>query len=170
MGILEEKLRGIPEQMAPLVTMWHRLRNFIANLKTYRDLSPDLKLRRRVRRRLSDRLSLQQEQWCIAAGQASQVSYPVARFAYTYLAQYSGLDFSRVRLEDNLEQDLCWSEICWFDWRTQLSEDLLCSFGTDLSEQIEWADWETIADLLAFLTCQLTSEPPLEQCLGELED
>ena len=57
---------------------------------------------------------------------------------------------------DRLEEDLCWTEVCWFDWETRLCEDFWHCFGTDISDRLEEFAPSTVSDLICFLNCQIS--------------
>jgi len=139
--------------------MWHRFKNLCFSLNTYKTLSPDPGVRQQVNRVLRDRPMLSSDQWFETFYQSQNIAYSVANFAYHYLEVYSGLEMGRVRPGDRLHLDLRWTEICWFDWETQLCEDVQQQFSVDISECPE--DWQafTIGELVAFLD-QVTREVP----------
>lgn len=131
--------------------MWHRLKNLVFSLKTYDALSPDLKVRRQVNRSLRQRPALNCEQWFQAFFQPQGITNTVASFAYTHLERYSGLEIGRVLPTDRLEQDLHWTQVCWFDWELHLYDDFWQQFGVDISDSLEESTLLTIKDLIAFL-------------------
>lgn len=139
--------------------MWHRLKNFVQSLNTYRDLSPDLHIRQGVIRMLSDRPSLSISEWYRLLCYPIGISRPIAEFAYLRLSHYSGLPFDRVLLSDRLEADLHWTEICWYDWHYSLCEDFLQHFDIDLSDRVFDANPDTLADLLHWLEQALHPTP-----------
>lgn len=131
--------------------MWHRFKNLVVSLKTYDALSPDLKVRRQVNRSLEQRPSLNCDQWFEAFYQSQGILYPVASFAYQHLAQYSGLEFGRVLPTDRLNEDLCWTQVCWFDWELSLYDDFWQHFGVDISSCLDESSLDTVTDLILFL-------------------
>ncbi len=134
--------------------MWRRFKNIAVSLNSYSALSPDLQVRRRVNQQLSDRPALDVEAWCRRFDSNSETTQAVAAFAYETLAQYSGLDFSRVRPDDRLEADLYWSQVCWFDWDLQLCDDFCEHFAQDVSDRFYEFDPVTVADLIYFFDHQ----------------
>ncbi len=135
--------------------MWNRLRNFFLGLSTYGVLSPDLKVRQQVNRRLHERPALQLEEWVETFWRPCGVSQSLAEFIYFTLAQSSGLEFARVTPGDRLEADLHWTLVCWFDWDLHLCEAFYQRFGLDLSDRFDAANFETIADLVLFFQTHL---------------
>jgi hypothetical protein len=135
--------------------MWYRLRNIVQSLETYSILSPDREVRRQVNRELRDRPTLDAERWFETFFQSQGVTRSIAIFAYRHLGQYSGIQFEHVLPSDRLEEDLRWTQICWFDWEMTLCDDFLQCFGVDIADRIcEFAPM-TIADLVLFLNEQL---------------
>ncbi|MBF2003329.1 MAG: hypothetical protein IGS50_19830 [Synechococcales cyanobacterium C42_A2020_086] len=137
--------------------MWQRFNNFISSLTTYRALSPDLRVRRQVNQRLRRRPALSVEQWFETFYQPQGMTYSVVAFAYQQLPLYSGLDIARVLPDDHLYEDLCWAQVCWFDWQLNLCEDFCHHFGIEesdslaLSDCLEKTTLFTIRDLIALL-------------------
>jgi hypothetical protein len=134
--------------------MWQRLKNMIPSLRTYADLSPDLNVRRRVMRALRDRPVLSLDQWFEVHSQSCGLSYALTAFAYDHLEKYSGLSLARLLPSDRLEADLCWTQICWFDWQVRLSDDLWQQFEVDFSDGIDEGSG-TLAHFLQSLDQQL---------------
>ncbi len=140
------------------MAMWQRFNNLISSLQTYDALSPDLKLRQQVNRALRHRPVLTSEQWCELFEPSPGITDSVATFAYDYLARYSGLEMGRVLPSDRLNEDLYWTQVCWYDWEFTLCQDFCQQFGSDLddlsdclSDRLEAASLVTIQDLLALL-------------------
>jgi len=131
--------------------MWHRLRNFVHSFNSYRELSPDLRIRRNVIRTLSDRPSLSFPDWYRFQCHPQGISRPIAEFSYLRLSQYSGLPFARVLLSDRLETDLHWTEICWHDWHYSLHDDFLQRFDVDLGDRLFEINPTTLAELMQWL-------------------
>ena len=140
--------------------MWDPFNNYISSVQTYRDLSPDLSVRQQVNRHLRRRRSLKIEAWCSAFRQATAAQPVLLRFVYAALQQYSGLDFSRVRPQDRLIEDLRFPLVCWFDWTTTFCEDFIAQFGVDLSESFDEAEFATLADVIIFLQSEVTQAMP----------
>ncbi len=133
------------------MTMWNPFSNILASLQTYGDLTPDLKLRQQVTRKLCQRPDLTLETWFESFYQPQGVSHAVASFAYEHLAQYSGLEVGRLLPDDRLEADLTWTEICWFDWDLRLYEDFWQQFGVDISDAFDPTLLSTVEDLVVWL-------------------
>jgi hypothetical protein len=131
--------------------MWHRFKNLVFSLKAYDAMSPDLQRRRQVNRLLQQRPALDLQQWFAGFDQLQGIAYPIAAFAYEHLARYSGLEFARILPHDRLEQDLFWTQVCWFDWQLQLYDDFWQQFGVDLSDEWDESTLLTVQDLLVFL-------------------
>jgi len=131
--------------------MWYRLKNFFQGFRTYAVLSPDLKVRRQVLRSLRQRPLLTPEEWFDLYGRSCKISFQVIQFAYRYLGTYSGLEFGRVLPGDRLDEDLCWTRVCWFDWYLALCDDFYQEFAIDLSDEVIEAPMTTIGALLGFL-------------------
>jgi hypothetical protein len=138
--------------------MWRKLKNVWLSFKTYRDLSPDLRVRRQVNQRISDRPALELEAWYQSYWQPCGIALATIKFSYTCLKQYSGLDIARIQPDDRLEVDLHWTEVCWFDWEMRLCEDFLQSFDIDLTDRLENLHPVTVLDLVWFLNQQLASD------------
>ncbi len=135
--------------------MWHSLNNYVSSVQTYGDLSPDLSVRQQVNQRLSRRRALKIDVWCSTFQRATVAQPRLLRFIYVAFQQYSGLNFSRVRPQDRLIEDLQFPLVCWFDWTTNFCDDFMAQFGIDLSTRFDEADFSTVADLLVFLQAQL---------------
>lgn len=141
--------------------MWRRFKNIAVSLNSYSALSPDLRLRRLVNQQLLDRPSLDVDTWCQAFPPSSEMTHAVAAFVYETLADYSGLDFSRVRPDDRLEADLMWSQVCWFDWDLQLCDDFCERFHLDVSDRFYEFDPVTVADLIRFFDSLDHTQPSI---------
>lgn len=137
--------------------MWQRLKNLFLSWRTYGDLSPDLKVRRRVNRWLCDRRALGAEEWYESFWQPRQVSPSVAKFVYLHLEKYSGLPAARVLPSDRLEEDLRLTLVCWFDWHFTLCEDFEQHLGVAIEDYLELQDLSTIEEFMMFLNRQLLS-------------
>jgi hypothetical protein len=131
--------------------MWQRLKHIVHDLRAYRYLSPDLKLRRQVLQFLRQRPLLSPADWHAIYGNPLDLSLVVIKFAHDYLGQYSGLEFGRTRPDDHLEDDLYWTHICWFDWTLSLCDDFQTEFGIDLSGELSNLPITTVGALLRFL-------------------
>lgn len=142
--------------------MWQRLKNIIPSLRTYADLSPDLKVRRQVVRALSDRPALSLDEWFEAYSKPHGLSYTLTTFAYEHLEKYSGLRLAQLLPTDHLETDLCWTQICWADWQVRLSDDLWQWFGIDGGDGIDEISG-TLAHFLQSLEQQLVRPKQVEQ-------
>lgn len=130
--------------------MWGRLKNLVSSIQTYRDLSPNVGLRRRVNRQLQRRPARSIAEW-LKDYQPIGISQSIAQFAYSALQRYSGLNFAYVLPTDRLEADLQWTEICGYDWQLTLCDDVQQQFEVDLSDRLDQIPMETVADLLIFL-------------------
>ncbi|MDX2242443.1 MAG: hypothetical protein NW224_17290 [Leptolyngbyaceae cyanobacterium bins.302] len=135
--------------------MWRSLKNFFYSFWTYADLSPDLRLRRRVNQTLRKRTNLSATEWYESYWQPLEVTRCISDFVYTQMQTYSGLVFGRVRPSDRLNEDLHLFLICWFDWELSFCESFLECFGIDLTADFNPDDFVTIKDLVIFLNQQL---------------
>lgn len=135
--------------------MWRSLKNFFFSLWTYAELSPNLRLRRRVARNLRQRDNLSATEWYQTCWQPLDIAKPISDFVYTHLQTYSGLEFGRIQPGDRLQADLHLTLICWFDWELTFCEDFFNSFGVDLQPEFNPDQFETVAELLFFLNRQL---------------
>lgn len=131
--------------------MWHRLKHIVYDLRAYPYISPDLKLRRRVFQFLRQRPVLSLAEWYSKHGKPQNLSFAIIRFAYKYLGRYAGIEFGRILPSDRLEEDLCWTHICWFDWSLSLCDDFHKEFGIDLSTELPNIPTTTMSALLHFL-------------------
>jgi hypothetical protein len=131
--------------------MWHRLKNLFSILKSYPDLRPDLRVRQQVKRTLRHRPVLEQDEWFEAFYKARGIAYPIAIFAYTHLEKYSGLKLGSVWPTDRLEEELRWTEVCWFDWEQALCKDFYRCFNVEIDDCLDPSKLQTIEDLLLFL-------------------
>lgn len=148
------------------------LNNWLSSVSTYADMSPDLALRAQInlRMRADGRSALGISDWCHlfvgqnAVADASTFSRSafgvsdtrrVLCFVYQRFSQYSGIDFSRVRPEDRLNHDLHFSLVCWFDWRITFCEDFFEQFDLDLSDCFDEDEFNTIGQLVMFLSQQV---------------
>ncbi|HEY9622755.1 MAG TPA: hypothetical protein V6C78_20525 [Crinalium sp.] len=141
-----------------LTYMWRRLKNVFLSLKTYRTLSPDLRMRWRVNKKLRQRPALSLTEWYETFWQPLSVSRTVVNFAYTHLKLYSGLAIARITPSDQLDDDLHWVEVCWFDWETTLCEDVWQVFHVDISDRLLEHDFCTLADLMIGLNHAILTE------------
>lgn len=153
LGILFERQRSASRLRATHSEsgMWQRFNNLVSSLQTYDALSPDLKVRQQVNRSLRKRPAMNRDQWLQSLHQAHGILYPVASFAYEHLSLYSGLDFGRILPSDRLHEDLCWTQVCWFDWELKLVDDFFQHFSVDISECLDQAALLTVQDLVVFL-------------------
>lgn len=152
MGILEKRRARWCSNA--LVIMWQKFRNWIASVRTYDLMSPELQIRREVNQMLSQRPFLAEAEWFEACCKPLGIAYPIAAFLYNHLPQYSGLDVGRMSLSDQLERDLCWTQVCWFDWEMSLCDDFHEAFAVDISDIFSECQISTIEDLLIFLDHQ----------------
>ncbi len=128
------------------------LNNWISSVSAYSDMSPDLSLRRQINATMKarPRQALSLSAWCKTFCTDAQAQ-PVLSFVYQYFAEYSGLEFGRVRPSDDLNDDLCFPLICWFDWSITFCEDFYQRFELDLSDRFDETDFATIGELVNFL-------------------
>lgn len=136
--------------------MWRRSQNFFHSLVAHGVLSPDVLLRCQVNRKLRHRLALAQDEWFETFWQQESISPALSEFVYYHIPHYSGLQVERLKPGDRLEADLCWTQVCWFDWEIDLYDDFLQCFGTDISEEFDFGSVKTLDD---FIHC-------LGYCLG----
>lgn len=143
-----------------------QFQNWLSSVSTYADMSPDLKMRSQVNQRLKGlpRRALSALAWSQQFSHQER-AYPVLSFLYQYLSQYSGLDFSRIRPDDRLIDDLHFPLVCWFDWSTTLCEDFFHHFGLDLSDDFDEGAFETIDELVQFLMGQVLTASASESAL-----
>ncbi|MGF1460853.1 MAG: hypothetical protein ACFBSG_17725 [Leptolyngbyaceae cyanobacterium] len=142
--------------------MWQSALNYLQSLRTYRDLGPDTKIRRRINLQLNGRSSLSLEEWSKLF--VSETEQPPAEsllaFIYEKLPAYSGLKVSQLRPSDRLIEDLQLPLVCWFDWPTQLCIDFYETFQVDISEEFDESMLETIGELVFFLNERIISCDP----------
>jgi hypothetical protein len=132
----------------------HRLNHCFHSLKTYCDLSPDLRMRQQVIQAMQSRTCLTLDAWFEAFCQPQKIAFPIAQFVYTHLPHYSGLETGRMWLSDRLNEDLHWPLICWFDWELSLCDDFCQCFGIDISDRLDELEGTTIGELVHFLDRQ----------------
>lgn len=139
--------------------MWQSVINYVQGLWTYRDMSPDLGIRRQVNLRLQERSRLSREDWAelFVRVMDSSLHNPLLTFLYQQLQDYSGLDVGRIRPEDRLIEDLQLPLVCWFDWPHKLCDDFLHAFQVDISEEFDESQLETVKELVCFLNRRLSS-------------
>jgi hypothetical protein len=137
--------------------MWRSLKNFLNSIRTYPDLSPDLRMRRHVNAMLRDRPRLNQEAWYQTCCQPLHITQQISHFVYQHLPQYSGLDCGRIYPSDRLQEDLHLSLVCWFDWQQSLRQDFFTHFEIDLGEETDLDTLSTVADFMIFLDRHLMS-------------
>lgn len=139
--------------------MWRSVINYLQSLRTYRDLSPDVDVRRRVNARLKRRSKLSPETWSVvfADMDSESITPSLLSFIYRQLQEYSGLDVGRMRIGDRLIEDLQLPLVCWFDWPNQLCDDFQQTFQVDISDDFDETLLETVGDLVRFLNRRLQS-------------
>lgn len=143
-----------------------QLNNLISSINAYSDMSPDLSVRRQVNETLQKRACqpLSISTWCLTFCRRDRYTDRVQSmlsFIYECFSEYSGLEFSRVRPSDRLNDDLCFPLVCWFDWSITFCEDFYQRFGLDLSDRFDEADFETIGELVEFLIEQMSLTEPV---------
>lgn len=144
--------------------MWHRFKNLVSSIRTYGTLRPDFVVRRQVLRALRDRPSLTQEEWFASICPSWRIAYPVAQFVYIHLPKYSGLESGRLWLSDRLDDDLQWTQVCWFDWSEMLCNDFWRCFGIDIRNELDELNLFTVGDLVKFLNAQFTQTSERAEC------
>ncbi|MGB7086796.1 MAG: hypothetical protein WBD47_14655 [Phormidesmis sp.] len=134
-----------------------QLKNFLSSAYAYADMSPDITIRKKVNDWMlrRDRSSLSLSDWCQLYSTQAQ-AYSVLSFIYQSFSQYSGLDFSRVRPDDQLNRDLHFPLVCWFDWSITFCEDFFQQFDLDLSDRFDEASFSTIGEMVNFLIAQMS--------------
>lgn len=137
--------------------MWRSLKNVLLSFRTYSDLSPDLRLRRRINRSLHPRPLLKSGEWHQTYWQPHDVSRALSDFIYYHLQEAAGIDIGRTQPSDRLTEDLCLPLICWFDWETSFSEAFLTQFGIDLPPDWAIPPQTTLKDWLLYLNQQILS-------------
>lgn len=139
--------------------MWQSVINYMRSLWSYRDLGPDIWLRRQINFRLRDRTRLSLEGWIslFLKVEEKSCSRRLLAFVYRQLPKYSGLEVGRIRPSDRLIEDLQMPLVCWYDWSHQLCDDFLMAFQVDISEEFDEALLETVGDLVWFLNQRLQS-------------
>lgn len=149
-----------PRKWATFLTvMWHRFKNLFLSLKNYDILSPDLAVRRQVKRALHDRPTLGLSEWFESFCKSRQVAYPVVNFLYTRLETYSGIELGKLLPSDRLEEDLRWTDLCGFDWQIVLCDDFMQQFNVDMTHCLEDFSPNTIDDLVILLHQQFKQRP-----------
>lgn len=145
--------------------MWQLFKQFVGNLQSYPYLSPDLTVRRQVEQQLRSRPCLDLSAWRSQYWQrpilpaAPPPSPALIEFVYRQLATYSGLPMGRVRPSDRLQEDLCFAQVCWFDWGLTLCDEFEQSFGIDITDSFDETQLSTLADLVSYLQ-QAAEAPP----------
>lgn len=131
-----------------------KLNNFMSSVSAYADMSPDLGIRKDVNSWMvrRDRQAADFITWSELFGHANNA---VLAFIYDSFGEYSGLDFSRVRPNDSLNTHLHFPLVCWFDWSITFCEEFFQTFGVDLSDRFDEADFSTIGEMAEFLVSQV---------------
>ncbi|MEM8611686.1 MAG: hypothetical protein AAGF93_06680 [Cyanobacteria bacterium P01_H01_bin.105] len=138
--------------------MWQKLNNYVRNIETYRDMSPDLSVREQVNQSLRQhRRPLSSAAWCEECYRVTQASLNTLLFVYHALETYSGLEFNRVRPQDHLVNDLQFPMVCWFDWSASFCDDIVTHFGIDISDCFDETRFDTLTDLIMFLDSCIAS-------------
>ncbi len=138
--------------------MWRRLDNGLQSLKTYDDMSPDLRLRRRINRSLSTRPLHKVQDWYRLFWQPLHVSDSVAQFVFDSIKQHSGLQWAQIVPHDRLIEDLQLPLVCWFDWEAQFYADFCDRFGIETDDCLDIHALDTVEDLVLFLNAQLSQQ------------
>lgn len=100
----------------------HEVKNRWQALRAYSDMSPDLKLRRRVNRSLLGRPEYAVNEWHQRFWRPLGIRFEVVEFVYQSLAKDSGLVVGRLVPSDRMVTDLQLPLICWFDWEMTCME------------------------------------------------
>ncbi len=143
-----------------------QLNNLISSINAYSDMSPDLSVRHQVNETMHKRARqpLSIATWCLTFCQRDHYTDRVQSmlsFVYERFSEYSGLELSRVRPSDRLNDDLHFPLVCWFDWSITFCEDFYQRFGLDLSDRFDEADFETMGELVNFLIEQVSLAEPV---------
>ncbi|MGC1308710.1 MAG: hypothetical protein WA885_15905 [Phormidesmis sp.] len=146
-------------QIGDLAGSSSKLNNFISSINAYADMSPDLSIRKEVNDWMMrrDRQALSCTDWCHLFSHQPQAQAVLA-FIYEQFAQYSGLDFRRVRPDDSLNSHLHFPLVCWFDWSITFCEDFFQAFEVDLSDRFDESDFITLGEMATFLMEQVASQ------------
>lgn len=131
--------------------MLRQLKNLLFGLRTYTDLSPDVKIRKEVNQLLCQREALTLDEWFNCFWQPRGIAKPVVAFVYNQLGKYSGLEIARVRPSDRLNGDLQLPLVCWFDWQIRWCEDFCECFGVDISDRFDMNAVTTVEELVLCL-------------------
>jgi hypothetical protein len=117
-GVLLRVVWGEPKgsESIMLNRLGHEVKNRWQALRSYSDMSPDLKLRRRVNRSLLNRPDYAMNEWHQRFWRPLGIRIEVVEFVYQSLAKYSGLVVGRLVPSDRMVADLQLPLICWFDW------------------------------------------------------
>lgn len=144
--------------------MWQSVVNYVQSLRTYRDLSPDMRIRRQVNARLRDRPKLPLNTWLklFPEIEGTPLSPVLLSFLYQQLQDCSGLDVGRIRPSDRLIEDLQLPLVCWFDWPNQLCDEFLKHFQVDISFEFDESLLETVGDLAYCLHQRLPSTDAID--------
>lgn len=147
--------------ISPINAPFSKFNNLISSINAYADMSPDLSIRRQVNETMQQRARqpLSISTWCQTFGDRNHNTDSVQSmlaFIYESFSEYSGLEFSRVRPSDRLNDDLYFPLVCWFDWSITFCEDLYQRFDLDLSDRFDEANFETIGELVNFLIEQIS--------------
>ena len=143
----------------------HEIRNRWQALTAYSDMSPDLKLRRRVNRSLLDRPEYAVNEWHQRFWRPLGIRFEVVEFVYRSLAESSGLAVGRLVPSDRMVTDLQLPLICWFDWEMTCMEAFWQQFDptgiamrdSDMNDDsCDPTTFETLNDWMIFLN-QATS-------------
>jgi hypothetical protein len=137
--------------------MWRSLNNFLASFGTYRDLSPDLRVRRQVNRTLRHRPLLTSDEWHKTFWQGQNVSPALSKFVYTHLQNYSGLTWGRVQPGDRWVEDLHIPLVCWFDWQSDFCQAFADHFKVSLDPSFDWSKLPTVDAFISFLNHAILS-------------
>ncbi|MGD1898044.1 MAG: hypothetical protein ACFB16_13945 [Phormidesmis sp.] len=145
--------------------MMNQLNNWFSTLSAYADMSPDIAIRHQVNQWMKKRtrLNLDVSEWCDLFAPQSE-NRELLTFIYQQFSQYSGLEFGRVRPRDTLHAELHFALVCWHDWVITFCEDFYQQFQIDLSDHFDEDDFETIGEMIAYLSEQLPAERAKGHC------
>ncbi|MEL6937899.1 MAG: hypothetical protein AAFO84_01765 [Cyanobacteria bacterium J06598_1] len=137
--------------------MMNQLNNWFSNVSAYAEMSPDLTMRLQINQWLhAHRRDLSAAAWCRRFADHSD-NAELLSFVYQQFSEYSGLSVGCVRPEDTLHGDLHFALVCWHDWVITFCEDFMEQFELDLSDCFDEDDFETVGEMMTFLSAQLAT-------------
>ena len=143
----------------------HKIRNRWQAITAYSDMSPDLKLRRRVNQSLLNRPEYAVNEWHQRFWRPLGIRLEVVEFVYQSLAESSGLTVGRLVPSDRMVTDLQLPLICWFDWEMTCMEafwqqfdptgsmvEAIATHDSDMNDDsCDPTTFETLNDWMIFL-------------------